>query len=817
MQNVYLIPFIKKTACMGVLLLFCAGVYCQPKTENAHNFSLVVVNEKLQPADGATVKLLKDNKLLKTVVTNASGMASFVSIQRGSYTFLVSSTGYKPQTSRVYHFPADVITDTIKLQPSTTNLQQVDVTAHAPVIEMKQGKMVVNVDASVTNAGSTVLEVLEKSPGVTVDRNGGISLQGKAGVLVTIDDKPTYLSGADLNNLLSSMSSSQVSQIELIANPTAKYDASGNAGIINIKTKKNRQKGFNGSFTTSVGQGVYPKNNNSLVLNYRIGKINTFFNYNFNYVEYLTNLYALRKYYDDNGAVTAMLRQPSFFSGKFFNNTIKTGLDYYISPKTTIGIVLSGTSIHRYGNNLATATWLDPAGTVDSAIATGNKNDNKFKNGAINLNLRHTLSASQDLAVDLDYLHYSLNTKQDFNNELLTPGGYQDESRGNIPTTIKIASGKVDYTLKLGENGTLQSGVKSSYSNTDNLAAYQNFEGGQWVDDNTKSNHFLYKENINALYSSIEKKYGKLTLQGGVRYEYTSYKANQLGNAVQKDSAFSRNYGEFFPSGYVSYQADSSHSFTLTAGRRIDRPVFQNLNPFYFIINKYTYETGNPYLLPQFSWNFELSHQYKNLLTTSVSYSNIQNYFSQLFLNDAAKGILLYTQGNVGHTYNIGVSQAVSVSPLNWWSLTAQATFNHKQLRGFNGNNYTSEINQLNISANNQFTIAKTYTAEISGFYTTRARNDVQELLYPTGQLSAGIARPVLKKKGTLKFSLRDILYTNAMEGFTSFPNATEYFKIKRDSRVFTLTFTYRFGKTYKTVKRTDGSASEEMERVGNG
>ncbi|MDB5086787.1 MAG: Outer rane receptor protein mostly Fe transport, partial [Mucilaginibacter sp.] len=140
-----------------------------------------------------------------------------------------------------------------------------------------------------------------------------------------------------------------------------------------------------------------------------------------------------------------------------------------------------------------------------------------------------------------------------------------------------------------------------------------------------------------------------------------------------------------------------------------------------------------------------------------------------------------------------------------------------KQLRGFNGNNYTSEINQLNISANNQFTIAKTYTAEISGFYTTRARNDVQELLYPTGQLSAGIARPVLKKKGTLKFSLRDILYTNAMEGFTSFPNATEYFKIKRDSRVFTLTFTYRFGKTYKTVKRTDGSASEEMERVGNG
>ncbi|MDB4923123.1 outer membrane beta-barrel family protein [Mucilaginibacter sp.] len=817
MQNIYLIPSVRKIACLCLLLLFCANAYCQPKTENGYNFSLIVVNEKLQPEDGATVKLLKDDKPLKTVVTNANGTAKFVSIQTGAYTFLVSSAGYKPQTSRVYHFPADVNTDTVKLQLVTTALQQVNVTAHAQPIELQQGKVIVNVDASVTNTGSTVLEVLEKSPGVTVDRNGGISLQGKAGVLVTIDDKPTYLSGADLNNLLSSMSSSQVSQIELIANPTAKYDASGNAGIINIKTKKNRQKGFNGSFTTSVGQGVYPKNNNSLILNYRIGKINTFFNYNFNYVEYLTDLYALRKYYDENGAVTAMLRQPSYFSGKFFNNTIKTGLDYFISPKTTIGIVLSGTSIHRYGNNLATATWLDPAGAVDSAIATGNKNDNRFKNGAINLNLRHTISPLQDIAVDLDYLHYSLETSQDFNNELLAPGGYKDESRGNIPTTIKIASGKVDYTLKLGETGTLQSGIKSSYSNTDNLAAYQNFDGTQWVDDYTKSNHFLYKENINAVYTSVEKKYNKFTIQGGVRYEYTSYKANQLGNAVQKDSAFSRNYGEFFPSGYISYQADSSHSLTLTAGRRIDRPVFQNLNPFYFIINKYTYETGNPYLLPQFSWNFELSHQYKNLLTTSVSYSNIKNYFSQLFLNDATKGILLYSQGNVGHTYNIGVSQAVSVTPFSWWSLTAQATFNHKQLRGFNGNTYTSQINQLNISANNQFTIAKTYTAEISGFYTTKARNDVQELLYPTGQLSAGIARPVLKKKGTLKFSVRDILYTNAMEGFTSFPNATEYFKIMRDSRVFTLTFTYRFGKTYKTVKRSDGSAAEEMERVGNG
>jgi hypothetical protein len=179
--------------------------------------------------------------------------------------------------------------------------------------------------------------------------------------------------------------------------------------------------------------------------------------------------------------------------------------------------------------------------------------------------------------------------------------------------------------------------------------------------------------------------------------------------------------------------------------------------------------------------------------------------------------VLLYTQGNVGQARNFGLSSTLTYSPAKWWSMTAQANYNHKQLRGINGNNYTSHIDQLNLNISNQLTIAKVYTIEVSGFYTTRARNDIQELLYPTGQFSMGLSTPVLKKKGTLKFSARDIFYTNAMEGLTQFPNATEYFILRRDSRVFTLSFTYRFGKAYKAAKRSGGSANDEIERVGNG
>jgi len=704
----------------------------------------------------------------------------------------------------------------MSLQPLNSTLQKVTVTGRKPLVERKQGKTIINVEASVTNTGSTVLEVLERSPGVSVDRNGGITLNGKAGVLVMIDDKPTYLSGEDLNNLLSSMSSTQVSQIELISNPTAKYDASGNAGLINIKTKKNKNNGFNGSFTTSYGQGVYPKNNNSLVLNYRVGKINTFLNYNINAVKYLTDLYAYRKYYDDSKDLTAILQQPAYFTGTVFNNTLKTGIDYSLTPKTTVGLVLTGTSIRRTGNNTGTANWLQPDGTVDSSILTRSTPENKFKNGAVNINGKHAVSKTADLSADLDYLHYRMEGKQNFDNQLLAPGGYNEIYRSDIPTTINILSGKIDYTLRITQNASFQAGVKSSSSHTDNAATYQDLENQQWVEDNSKSNHFVYRENIRAAYTSFEGKYRRLTFQAGVRYEHTSYTAHQFGNIQQNDSSVARNYGSFFPSGYLTYKGDSLNSFTLTAGRRTDRPAFQSLNPFYYIINKYTYQTGNPYLLPQYSWNFELSHQYSNFLTTGVSYSYITNYFSQIFLSDTSKTILYYTQGNVGHVYNLGVSATISLSPLKCWSFDFTAVFNHKQLRGFNGNSYTTEISQLNMNLSNQFSFGKGYSGELSGFYTTRARNDVQELLYPAGQVSTGISKSVLNKKGTLKLSYRDIFYTGAMEGFTSFPDATEYFKIKRDSRVLNLSFTYRFGKSYKVNKHQDGAA-EEKERVQNG
>jgi iron complex outermembrane receptor protein len=799
----------------GILAAFVVlplAAWCQSGEKDS--FSLVIVGEQHQAIGGVTVKMLKEGRLSGSAQGGAAGRVVFDHLVKGSYTFLVSSAGYQPKVTRVYLLPG-IAGDTVLLEPAAVVMQEAMVTGRTPPVERKRDRTIINVEASPINTGSTVLEVLERSPGVTVDQNGGISLNGKPGVLVMIDDKLTYLAGEDLNNLLSSMNAAQVAKIELITNPPARYDAAGTAGIINIKTKKSSQEGLNGSVTASYAQGVYPKSNNSLVLNYQKGHINAFVNYSINDVQYLTNLYAYRQYYDDNKNVTAILQQPTYLSGTVVNNTAKTGLDYTPSANTTVGFELTGVDIQRRGSNTGHANWLGPTGNIDSSILTSTTADNSFKNGAINLHARQALAKNTELRMDLDYLHYEMLANQNFDNQLLEAGGYDSVFRSSIPTTIDIFSGKLDAQAEVGGGATLQAGVKFSSSHTDNAATYEDLDNQQWVVDETRSNHFVYQEDIQAAYASVEGKYHTISYEAGLRYEHTGYTANQFGNSLQQDSTVSRNYGSFFPSGYLSYPIDSLQSLTFTVGRRTDRPPFQSLNPFLYIINKYTYETGNPYLLPQYTWNFELTHQYGDRYTTTLSYSRLTNYFSQLFLSDSTGTILFYTQGNVGTVDDYGASESVNVKPWRWWLVQVGAFFNHKQFRGFNGNSYTSTISQLTINGNNQFSFGKGYMAELSGNYTTQARNDIQELLYPRGQVSMGMSKPVLQKKGTVKIAFRDIFYTDAMSGLTSFPDASEYFKIKRDTRVVALSFTYRFGKTYKVVRHQEG-VIEEAERVQN-
>ena len=803
-----------------LLILLMTGGAALAQDNNDRAIKITVMAEDQTVLPKTTVALLRptDSVLIRTAITDEAGIALFQNLAAGNYICRISRVSFQSHHTGVLDLKSKAsITSNIVLRQSSTVLQDVTVAARKPLIQLLPDKTVVNVDASITNAGTTILEVLEKSPGVTIDRDGNISLKGRSGVQVMIDGRLTMVSGTELGNLLNGMNASQVDQIELIDNPSAKYDAAGNAGLINIKLKKNKQKGFNGTLTTAFGQGIYPKNNNNLQLNFRSGPVNIFANYSVNANQGMLEMFARRTYYKEEAKVTplAILEQPFFNKGTGFTNTLRTGMDYSVSKKTTLGIALMGTALKRNNIGSNTARWINENGTVDSLIYTNSNNNTKWRNGSINLNGRHVFNAQKELAVDVDYLRYKIRTDQYFENTLTGPGGYTEANRGDLPSDLEILSAKADYVQRF-TGLQWESGWKSSHVNTDNFAQYYNLQSGEWIPDLNRTNHFLYTENIHALYANFISTIGKWDLQSGLRYEYTGYHANQLGNGVVKDSSFSRNYHNLFPSVFVTYHADSSNAFSLRAGRRIDRPPFQKLNPFISIINKYTYQSGNPLILPQYTWNLEFSHLFKQILSTSFSYNYTNDYFSQIFFAGKDSGTIIYTDGNVGKMQNIGVTMSAQVAPTKWWSFTAQGTFTHKKFDGVLWKNYDASITQFNLNLNNQFRFKKGWAAELSGFYISKNQNDIQEILDPTGQVSAGLSKQIMKNKATLRLTVRDIFYTQDMEGWTYFEHVIEYFRLQRDSRVATISFTWRFGQAMKqSVKRSNG-ADDEINRVGS-
>jgi iron complex outermembrane recepter protein len=798
----------KNALLLGVYLMLGLFVAAQSK------LSIRIADKDGFVLQAATVELLrKDSSLVKMQVADSLGTVVFSPLQNEEYLLRVSAINHTPFWQRLT-LPASSSLD-IRLLPAQA-LDNVTIQTRKPLVELQPGKTVVNIENSITQIGSTVMEALEKLPGVIVDKDGNISLKGRSGVTIMLDGRPTYVNGAELATLLNSMSAANISQIELIDQPPARFDAAGNAGIINIKTKKITQRGFYGTATASLGQGVYPKNNNSLQLNYRSGKWNLFANYSLNINRNFINVPALRTYLQaDEKTVIAQLDQHSYSLTDGVTHNLRTGVDVALGKKTNTGLVLNGLSLSRYSTHNNRATWLNPQGRSDSAIATNGNNTNKWKNWGANLNFRHVFNARNEVSADVDWIGYRIRASQIFENSGLFPRPYVEASKGNLPSDLNIFSAKADYQLKTGE-WNWESGLKMSRINTDNLADFYLNDGSGWVQDWGRTNRFLYNEKIYAAYLSTSTQLKKLTIQAGLRYEQTVLDAKQTGNPTRKDSSFSRIYDGFFPTVALTVAADSNHSFSLSAGRRIDRPPFQKLNPFQVFINKYTYHQGNAFFRPQYTWNFELSHSYKNVLLTGLSYSVTTDYFSQFFPIES-NGIVIYTEGNLTRLQVLGLSVGTQLQPARWWSLSAQAVLNHRIMEGFIGRQFNEAFTQYNFNLNNQFRLPKGWGAELTGFYTSRGRNDIQEIVDPAGQLSVGVSKNVLRNKGTLRLAVRDIFYTQWMKGFTYFQQATEWFKLTRDTRVVTLSFTYRFGTSFKSNKRTAGAAKEEMERMGSG
>lgn len=812
----------------SLLLLFCSLItHAQNRPAR---ISGQVIDDNRKPVAGATISLLRlaDTALYKTAVSGQDGRFDFDNLAADKYLLMISAVGYEMKRTAVIELQEGIDSpeNQVTLRTAAKGLEGVTITAKKPFIETKIDRTVVNVDASPTNAGATALEVLEKSPGIMVNNDGAISLRGKAGVIVMLDGKPSFLSPGDLANLLKNMPASSIEQIEIMTNPSSKYDASGNAGVINIKTKKGKTAGFNGSvmagLTTSFFEQdgilyVIPRSQNSINFNYRKNKLNFFGNYNPNMFRGRNNLEISRTKLDANQQVQGYNEVDTRFKFGNNNHTLKLGLDYYANKQNTFGVVISGFTFAGHPTPVTTTNTLDADRVLLGSMISKTDNQLRFRNFTANFNFRHQFdSTGRELTADADFITYDntsdMTLTTDFFNGNGQPIGDQLILRGHLPSTISIYSLKSDYVHPLKKGGRIEAGIKSSYVTNDNLVGYERWDQSKWIND-SRSNHFIYDENINAAYLNANTQVKKWSFQGGLRLENTIARGRQVTN----DSVFRRNFTNLFPSAFISYTLDKSNQLTLSYSRRITRPNYRDLNPFIYFLDSLSYRKGNPFLLPQFTHNIEISHSFKNKLITTLNYNSTNDVISQILKPD---GDLVYlTSDNVSRFRNIGIAITAPVPVTKWWTSNIFFNlFNNLYEGTYEGRPLRIDFTSFMVNMTQTFTLKPGFSLELTGFY--RARGvDQLSIDEPMYVLSAGAQKQVLKGKGTLRLNLRDPFWIQRYKGNTNYDVVSTSFSNRWDNRQLTASFTYRFGKTNAAgpQRKRNSASQDEQNRVGQG
>jgi hypothetical protein len=761
-----------------------------------------------------------DSSIQQHTYTNEDGTFELRALAAGAYLLKGTYLGYEPHLQQITLAGTDTDQDlgSIGMKPSATLLNTVTVSGKQKFVERKIDRTVINVDALGGSSGSNALEVLERAPGVSIDQDGQIKLKGRSGVLVYIDEKPTYLSGAELENYLKSLPAGALKQIEIIPNPPAKYDAAGNSGIINILTKRNKLAGLHGNVSTVVQRGRYTRNNNNLNLNFNRKRVGVYLNLNGGLRESFQDLNINRYYKNQTDEVTSSFSQNSFIvkDGRSFNGNF--GMDFYLSDKTTLGFSAKAGWSPNGAQTDNTAFVRDAAGAVLQKVNADNADERQLNNGTYNVYWKQQLGKKGgSIGVDADYVRYDSDAEQVFKNYIYTPNDvltFQDQINGNLPSTIEIYAAKADYTQPLGEKAKFEAGVKTAFTATDNTADYRRTEGGITTPDYNLSNRFLYDEWIYAAYLNYSRSFGKVDLQLGLRGESTRLQGNQLGNPVQPDTNFTRQYNSLFPTIFALWRIDSSgkHVLSFNFGRRIDRPFFQDLNPFISPLDKFTFYGGNPNLLPTFSYNFNLTHTYRDWLNTTLSYGLVSDGINETL--EISEGIYYSRPGNIAtnHALSLALEATKAVRP--WYTFMAYGEGGYLL---YKSKLYTEILNTdgfyYYLSATNSFKLKKDWTLELRGDY----QSDVisaQLLIKSYGTLNVAASKKILKQKGNLKLALNDLLYTRRADGIINNLQQTDAdWNSRLDTRNVTLSFSYAFGKAINSKPKHNSSGSESEQR----
>jgi hypothetical protein len=761
-----------------------------------------------RPLDGVTITLSQQQQLVATAIADL-GHFTLNTVPNGTYTLSSMSMGYQPM-SRQITFPG---TDTLQLilLPTQQQLQGVTISAAKPVIERKADRVIFNVENSIIASGGNAWDALSKAPGVTIASDNSISAYRK-GVAVYMDGKPLNISGDDLVSYLQGLPSNLVARVEVLSNPPANFEAQGGA-VINIVTKKVKKEGLNVALNGNVTQGVYTGYNASTTFNYRRDKLNIYGNYGFT---------RRQTYMDNNTRVNygnSIWDGPNHIVTASNNHTYRLGVDYQLTDNQVLGILVTGNN--RTGNNRGfTPTRISSAGKseLDSTIQTGTRGNRKGSGYTYNVNYSLKLdSGKKSLNIDLDYAPYNTGEMSYVSSLTSLPDGTLSSSPYNIYTPtdqhIDIYSAKADYATPIGNTWNMTVGTKYSNIKTRNtFDFYNNTESGlELVPAN--GNHFQYNESNSALYANFSGTIGQLTVQAGLRAEYTRMR----GYSVTLDSLNKREYFKLFPTLFLQYKINDNNEVVVNYGYRIDRPEYARLNPARHYSSPYNYYVGNPALQPAFVHNLELGYTYKQNYNITANYTSTSNLFANVNVQDNATSTYYITHQNLGLSLNTGVHITATVQPASWWSMEIYGGgYYQREKSAFLTGSY--DFNQFSYDArlSQSFTINKKkgIIAELIGQHQGPG---IQGVYYvrSNSAVDLGVKANILKGKGTIRLAANDIFNTNNYRVSINYLDQQSYFFHRNESKNFQLSLSYRLGKDVKAA-RTRSTASEEEKRRAN-
>ena len=805
---------------MKPIFFFLFTLLCSPAVFAQKITGRVLLNDG-KPAEFATVTLrvAKDSTLVKGTITGENGNYEFAGIENGRYFLAADVIGAgKNQTAAFDYAGNDLPMADLRLIDGTQSLQEVTVVARKPVIEVKADKTVLNVEGTVNSTGLNALELLRKAPGVTVDNNDNVTIKGKNGVRVMIDGRDVPLSGKDLVAQLKGMQAADIANIEIISNPSAKYDAAGNAGIINIKLRKNRALGTNGNVGLEGIQGETPKGGLNFSLNHRAENVSLFGSYNNHYGRW----HDQQNFYREQNGLIFDQHAKSYFQSRW--NSARLGADWNINSKNTIGFLVNGNmNLAEWHSNSQTAIGhAEAAGAIDSLLLASNAVDDHRKDLNANLNYRYADTSGRSLNLDLDHGLYRIRGASRQPNYYYLPDGQtllNERSYHSLtPTDIDITTVKSDYEQPLLK-GTFGVGFKVADVHTDNTFDFFNVVDDQEIKDLAVSNRFKYHERTSAGYVNYQRQFGKLHVQAGLRVENTDYAGDLIANSPQNGEKVENNYTELFPSAALTYKFTEKLGMNATYSRRIDRPSYQDLNPFEFKLDELTYQKGNPMLRPQFTNKFELSPTYQGQPVLTLGYSHTKDLFTQVLDTTDVRATFI-TNENIADQRNYTLTVHVPTPVAKWWEGFVSLTGFHSDFSAQFRDGYIADkqFTAFNAYAEQTFRLPQGFSIQLSGWYNSRSfwgtlRSN------PQGAMDLGIQKKLFHDKGELRLRVGDVLNTAGWGGENAF---TPGLKMKAhgnwESRTVTLNFSYRFGSAeVKGARQRNTGLEDESRRVKSG